>query len=284
MHFSQKRFFFGLFAPENSKKDVFEKFSQARFCPGDSSRCTFLKNVVFELFVPKNTKKDVFEKLSQARFLPGDSSRCTFLKNVVFDLFAPENTKKYVLRISLARFLPGPLHFSQKRRFLAFRDRKPKKDVFEKLSQARFPPGNSSRCTFLKPENSKKDVFEKLSQARSRGTQAGALFSKTSFLSFSRPKTLQKDVFEKLSQARFPPGDSSRCIFLKNVFFFCFSRPKTLKKTCLRNLARLDSPRATRAGALFSSPKTLKKTFLRNLAKLDPGGLEPVHFSQKRRF
>jgi len=38
---------------------------------GDSSRCTFLKNVVFELLAAQKSKKDVFEKPGQARFFPG---------------------------------------------------------------------------------------------------------------------------------------------------------------------------------------------------------------------
>ena len=38
---------------------------------GNSSRCTFLKNIIFELFAAKKSKKDVFEKPGQARFFPG---------------------------------------------------------------------------------------------------------------------------------------------------------------------------------------------------------------------
>jgi hypothetical protein len=141
-----------------------------------------------------------------------------------------------------------------------------------------------------------------------RATRAGALFSS--------PRTLKKTFLRNLARLGSPPRDSSRCTFLKNVVFDLFApqKPKKYvfekpgqtrfppgglelvhfsKKTFLRNLARLDSARGTRAGALFSKmsllsfsrPKTLKKTFLRIWpGSIPPGGLQPVHFSQKRHF
>ena len=200
--------------PKTLKTTFLRNLARLGSPPRDLSRCTFLKNVVFELF--ETRKKTKLRNLARLGSPPRDLSRCTFLKNVVFELF--ETRKKTKLR-NLARL--GP------------------------------PPRDSSRCTFLKNV-----VFD--------------LFA---------PQKPKKYVFEKPGQTRFPPGE------LELVHFS--------KKTFLRNLARLDSARGTRAGALFSKmsllsfsrPKTLKKTFLRIWpGSIPPGGLQPVHFSQKRHF